>query len=230
MEAVQTDTFHQDIEQTFIQLRGKGVALPTRDYPLLNSWYEQGVPLGLILRVMKESFEKNPDIGSIRYFDPVIRKEMERLAQMRVGESRPSPPAEQPQPSNQFADHLARVNARLEELWPHLPAELATMVESLGWRLMCQKELIVSGKATNYEVLETLLTEMEAEMYEAASQCLTDQQHMLINLKLETDYSRFKKTMPKDGYNDTITQAKFKAVLEHFDLPRLSLFFMRMES
>jgi hypothetical protein len=103
------ETFGERVVNHFQCLRG---GRPGRVSPLdlqqIGQWEAQQVPLEIIFRVMDESFKRNPQIGSLRYFTNAVADAMKRHAHAYAGanlqraepESASVPAAPEPPPDS----------------------------------------------------------------------------------------------------------------------------------
>lgn len=228
-----TTTFYQDVENLYLTLRGgkPGLTIPTRDWPLMEEWEQAGATFDLVARVMRRGFERNKEIGSIRYFDRAIREELARQAATYTGSRPPAPPSSQVQaPLDDFLEKvIAFLQFRLsvmEQLLPNLPQPLAGTVESIGWRLICTIEQIKADQKADVTALDTLFTEWELELYQAGELTLTKEAKGVLFKPIAEDFSRHQKRMDPAVFAESFAQAKLKVVLEHFDIPRLSTFYL----
>ena len=56
--------YFQQIEATFVRLRGAPLLLSPEDWQLARSWFERGIPLDLVLQTLEQVFELRAERGA----------------------------------------------------------------------------------------------------------------------------------------------------------------------
>ena len=111
--------FFQAIEERLVRLRGAPLILSPSDWHLAASWWEQRIPLAVILRALDSIFERaartrRGPIQSLSYCRHVVEQEYSRHLELSVGEPAPGRAPRQGEASS--LERLRGKAARLEAI------------------------------------------------------------------------------------------------------------------
>src|SRR5262245_5879970 len=117
LEADEAQRYFRAIEAAFVRLRGAPLLLSPADWQVARRWFEEGVPLDLVVRGLEEVFARRRErgakgrISSLRYCAPAVEHAWEEVASLTAaGRTAPAEPID--------------IAARLAALAAALPAEL----------------------------------------------------------------------------------------------------------
>src|SRR5258706_1292354 len=91
--------YFDDIQDKFIELRGKALILSPLDWELMESWKDQGVPLQIVIAAIDEVFKSHAarkarrPIGSLSYCKPEVEARFAEWKESRVGANESVPGA-----------------------------------------------------------------------------------------------------------------------------------------
>jgi hypothetical protein len=224
--------YFTEIEEHFQRRRGSLLLLSTLEWALIETWREAGIPLEVVLRGIDDAFDKYEARQSKRKQRRVnglawcaqavieaAEQQREAALGMADGEAKPSPDA---------GFEAQRVAAHLRAAaGPLMQASIATEAcAALASRL---EEIAVSLEsiAPNLEELERQLTVLEEKLFAALTAAAPED--LLIKIKAEAagSLAPYRSRMTAFQLRQIEQQFVHKRLLEHYSLPRLSLFYMQ---
>ncbi len=226
--------YFTEIEEHFQRRRGSLLMLSTLDWALIESWREAAVPLAAVLRGIDAAFDKYDArktnvrvrrINGLAWCTQEVMQAVEDMKEASVGssastkDSGPAPGLE----GERIASHLRNCAkslraAPLTAIAQQIAAETATRLEELASEANAgQPEL---------EALERNLTVMEEKLF-AALQATTPEADLLaMREQAATALAPYRSRMKALQIRQIEQQFLHKRLLEHWKLPRLSLFYM----
>ena len=231
--------YFTEIEERFQQRRGSLLLLSTLDWALIETWREAGIPLEAALRGIDAAFD--------RYEARQKRARMQRInglawcaqavmqAAMEMNEaSTGSAPTQAAAHESGFeheriAAHLA---AAAEVLDAAAVAPEACRVTAARLRELAAEVLGAGGEnaaAVNLETLERSLTVLEEKLYAALT--VAAPEDLLVKLKEHAarELAPYRSRMGAVQLRQVERQFVQKLLLFHYNLPRLSLFYMSQQ-
>jgi hypothetical protein len=236
--------YFDDIEETFVRLRGKALILSPLDWQLIQQWKDDGVPLHIVISAIEEVFEKHKarksrrPIASLSYCKSEVEARFAEWKESRVGahESEPravatgSPDNSSPFPKEAVLAHLERKREELIRLGT-APAKapqgfIVGLVHVVG-KLEALRTGLQVAERIDVRLLEVGLTELERILDLAIEAVATPEQIAGARAAAEATFSPYKANMPEKVYEQQIDTALKKRLREAFGVPRLSLFHMK---
>ncbi len=226
--------YFTEIEDQFQRRRGSLLLLSTLDWALIETWREAGIPLEAVLRGIDAAFDKYDArksrarvrrINGLGYCLQEVMTAVEDMKEASVG-SQPSGKGSETAPGfeqERIAAHLAGCATELERsrLTGHA-AEVATqLTESL--RGAAEE---VKAVNPNLEDLERRLTVMEEKLFSIV--IATEAEADLVALREQSarELAPYRSRMQAVQIRQVEQQFLHKRLLEKYNLPRLSLFYM----
>src|ERR1700682_5172838 len=83
--------YFTDIEEKFVELRGKALHLSPLDWQLIQQWKDDGVPLHIVIGAIEEVFKNHEarksrrTISSLGYCKPEVEAQFAEWKESRVG-------------------------------------------------------------------------------------------------------------------------------------------------
>ena len=75
-----------DIEAAFVKRRGANMFLSSKDWQLMQSWEQQGVPLHIVIRAINEVFDKtDKKISTLAYCENAVEEAFSTWSRGQVG-------------------------------------------------------------------------------------------------------------------------------------------------
>jgi len=228
--------YFTEIEEQFRRCRGTPTLLSPLDWALIESWKEAGIPLAAVLTGIERSFQKfakRPhrfrNINGLAYCSQLVMQAAEEFSAARVeGSQRSERAAQAPFTGEETGDYLKRNAEALERTSKHclqngqqvLAEDLndcATALREISW---CQRLF------ADLEELERRLSALEEKL--TASLTRSASVDLLAEIRHEVDRALvpYRSKMTATQIESLERQFLKKSLFEHYQIPRLSLFFL----
>jgi hypothetical protein len=221
--------YFTEIEDRFQRRRGSLLLLSTLDWALIETWKDAGIPLEAVLRGIDETFDrwearpsKTRKVNSLAYCAQAVLSAVEDMKEAAVGATRTeaAPGLER----EQVAAYLRRNAAGLTSASTRLSGAAATIVCEAATSL---EQLAAAPDSLNkLEDLERRLTVMEDKLFAALIASATDDELLAVRAEADRDLAPFRRNLPASQIDQLHKQYVHKRLLERYELPRLSLFYM----
>ncbi len=226
--------YFTEIEEHFQRRRGSLLMLSTLDWALIESWREAAVPLAAVLRGIDAAFDKFDArkakvrarrINGLAWCAQEVMQAVEDMKEASVGaatvakEVGAAPGLE----GERIASHLqvcakALRDAPLTAISLQIAAETATRLEELATE--------ASAGHPELEALERNLTVMEEKLFAALTATTSEGALVTMREQAATELAPYRGRMKALQIRQIEQQFLHKRLLEHWKLPRLSLFYM----
>jgi hypothetical protein len=224
--------FFTEIEDRFQQRRGALLLLSTLDWALIETWREAGIPLEAALRGIDAAFDKyeaRQQRGRMRKINGLAwcaQAVMEAAEELREAAAGTAPAASETRESGfeqeRVAAHLEAAAAALDAATVAPEACAATAARL---RELCSEH--GEGSASpDLEALERILTVLEEKLFAALTAAAPEE--LLVGLKEHAarELAPYRSRMGAVQLRQVERQFVQKQLLVHYNLPRLSLFYM----
>jgi hypothetical protein len=208
--------YFTEIENHFQCKRDVFTLLTTLDWVLIENWKEQGIPLETVLKGIDRAFERpnaRRRIGSLAYCVKAVAQVCEEQKDMKVAKP------ELPEVSgDEVATYIEKMATAVSSLCAKFP-EFASRLDTLTGAI---RQLDVS----NLRLAEQTLSAMEEKLI-ALLKVACDEA-ILLELKREVDgdLNPFRSTMTTEQLTMLDQQMWRRKLMERFEVPRLSLFYL----
>lgn len=217
--------YFTEIEEHFQRRRGSILLLSTLDWALVDTWREAGVPLAAVLRGIDDAFDKYEarqtrarmrKINGLAWCAQAVMEAVESMKEAAVGGAAvrtEAPGLEQ----NRIAHHLRSAAARFTAAATAIPqlSEISARLEELSNQPPTNEELERHLSALEEKLFALLLTHTPTEeleqMREQAARELAPYRSRMQVLQIRQIEQQFLR----------------RRLLERYDLPRISLFYMQ---
>jgi hypothetical protein len=226
--------YFSDIEEHFCRRRGTTLIGSTLDWSVMESWKDAGVPLEAVLRGIDAAFDKydrrpskTRKINSLAYCAQQVLAAAEQMKEAAVGSVREA--RDEGLERQRVAAFLER-NAKAFELAAvpdaarKLVGEDAPKLKELAKQIGGQSNF--SLEDFSLEVLERRLTVMEEKLFAALLTSSPDDLLVEIRAQAERELAPYRSKMTGPQIDQLLKQYTNKRLLDHYKLPRLSLFYM----
>ena len=231
--------YFTEIEEQFLRRRGGGLLLTTLDWALIETWKDAGIPLEAALRGIDAAFDrydqrpsKTKKVNSLAYCSQEVLAAAEDMKEASVGVAAEPPSAKsgaaqgfEPQAIAAFllrnADLLEK--AKLQHgsgIFPHAIAQQA------GKTLRNLAQEITNKEASKLEDLERHLTVLEEKLFAALLAATPDEEIVAVRAQADRELAPYRRKMAAPQIEQLQKQYVHKRLLEKYNLPRLSLFYM----
>jgi hypothetical protein len=235
-------SYFSEIEDTFIRRRGKHLMLSPMDWALIESWKERGVPLHVALRGIEHAFDSHQSkqrkrsVKTLLYCQEEVEAQYAEWLETRVGSQEETPEEtsaenKSPFPRDVVLAHLARsldeltklhhdrVHANEDELSEALARAAALLAEV--------RDDYETAATPDARKLEASLTGID-RMLDEAIRIVAGDELQVIDTEIDAQLKPYKRHMDKAAFEQTRDNLRRKRLREHFNVPRLSLFYLSL--
>jgi hypothetical protein len=226
--------YFTEIEERFQQRRGSILLLSTLDWALIETWREAGIPLEAVLRGIDAAFDKYDSrqkrgrmrrINGLAWCAQAVMDAAVDLTEASAGTAS-APATESGFEHERVAAHLESAAAALDAAPVAAEACAATAVRL---RELAQDLRAPSTTSTDLEALERSLTVLEEKLFNAVKAAAPEE--LLVGLKEHAarELAPYRSRMGAVQIRQVTQQFEQKQLLVHYNLPRLSLFYMSQQ-
>jgi hypothetical protein len=231
--------YFTEIEERFQQRRGTLLLLSTLDWALIETWREAGIPLDAVLRGIDAAFDKyetRQKRGRMRRVNGLAwcaQAVMEAAEEMREAAAGTAAFATEPRESgfeqSRVAAHLEAAATALDAAAVASEACAATAVRLRELASEIRESAPEDAVTHDMEALERTLTVLEEKLYAALTGAVPED--MLVGLKEHAarELAPYRSRMGAVQLRQVERQFVQKQLLAHYNLPRLSLFYMSQQ-
>lgn len=239
--------YFTEIEERFQQRRGNVLLLSTLDWALIETWREAGIPLEAALRGIDAAFDKYETrqkrarmqrINGLAWCAQAVMQAAMELNEASTGSSTGSAPGSASEAGGaresgfeqeRVASHLLAAAEALDAA----PAatekckETATRLRELVAALAQPAENTKSS--VNLEGLERSLTVLEEKVFSALKAAAPEELLVRLDEHATRELAPYRSRMGAVQLRQVKRQFVQKQLLVHYNLPRLSLFYMSQQ-
>ena len=233
-------SYFSEIEDTFIRRRGKHLMLSPIDWALIESWKERGVPLHVALRGIEHSFDSydakkhKRTVKTLLYCQEEVEAQYAEWLDSRVGSHKESElkaeesPEKSPFSRDIVIDHLRRSLQSIEALSAQSQQQddLREALQRAGSLLTDIRAEYESAARPDTRKLEESLTGIDRMLDDAIRDAIPEHRLAAIGGEVESQLKPYRRQMDKMAYDQTRANLLRKRLRDHFDVPRLSLFYL----
>jgi hypothetical protein len=234
--------YFTEIEERFQQRRGAVLLLSTLDWALIETWREAGIPLEAALRGIDAAFDKYESrqkrarmqrINGLAWCAQAVMQAALELSEAAIGSANgAAADAEATRESGfeheRVAAHLTAAGDALDAatVAPEACRATAVRLRELAAEV---KGLVDEKKTVNLEELERSLTVLEEKLFAALTAAAPEE--LLVGLKEHAarELAPYRSRMGAVQLRQVEQQFVQKQLLVHYNLPRLSLFYMSQQ-
>ena len=212
--------------------------LSTLDWALIETWKDAGIPLEAALRGIDAAFDrydqrpsKSRKVNSLAYCAQEVLTAAEDMKEAAVGTERNNPVSTRVAPGLEPSGIAAFLRKNAEHLErAHLPAGGSISPEKLARESAAALRQLAgeleSGKSVRLEDVERRLTIFEEKLLAALMAATPDDELMTVRTQADRELAPYRSKMPGAQIEQLLKQYVHKRLLEKYELPRLSLFYM----
>jgi len=225
--------YFTEIEERYLQRRGGGLLLSTLDWALIETWKDAGVPLEAVLRGIDAAFDhydqrpsKTKKVNSLAYCSQEVLAAAEDMKEAAVGAS-----SEPPKERNSQGFEPEVITAFLRKNADALTSAsvpqgaISAFVRETAQTLSDLAE-DARKKPPRLEDLERRLTVLEEKFLAILLTSTPDEEVVAIRAESDRDLAPYRRKMSAPQIDQLQKQYIQKRLLEKYNLPRLSLFYM----
>ena len=231
--------YFTEIEERFQQRRGSLLLLSTLDWALIETWQEAGIPLEAALRGIDAAFDKYDQrqgrarmrrVNGLAWCAQAVIQAAEEMKEATAGSS----PTTDYAPDTGFehdrvAAHLEATADALQPatIAPDVCAATAVRLRELAAEVRTAKPGAAGG--IDLETLERTLTVIEEKLYAALTAAAPEQLLVALKEHAARELAPYRSRMGAVQLRQVEHQFVQKQLLAHYNLPRLSLFYMSQQ-
>jgi hypothetical protein len=232
--------YFTEIEEHFQKRRGGILLLSTLDWALIETWKDAGIPLEAALRGIDAAFDryeqrpsKSRKVNSLAYCAQEVLAAAEDMKEAAVGtghEGAGAPTENKPGgfDKDEIATFLRRNADRLGQA--KLPAGGNTSPETLARESAATLQELANevgaNKSVRLEDVERRLTVLEEKLLAALLAATPDDELVSVRAQADRELAPYRSKMPGAQIEQLLKQYIHKRLLEKYELPRLSLFYL----
>ncbi|HKT88995.1 MAG TPA: hypothetical protein VJQ59_11190 [Candidatus Sulfotelmatobacter sp.] len=226
--------YFTEIEEHFQRRRGGILLLSTLDWALIEIWKDAGIPLEAVLRGIDSTFEryekrpsKSRKVNGLGYCAQEVLAAAEEMKEAAVGVPSESKP-ERGFRSIEIVEFLKKSAALVDSA--KLPEgggiSVAPIARDTAKTLRDLADQVEAQPATRLEDLERHLTVLEEKLLAALLAATPDADLVAVRAQADRELAPYRSKMPGTQIEQLLKQYVHKRLLEKYELPRLSLFYM----
>jgi hypothetical protein len=232
--------YFTEIEERFQQRRGSILLLSTLDWALIESWRDAGIPLEAVLRGIDAAFDKYESrqkrgrmrrVNGLAWCAQAVMEASEELREASAGTAQPSAAtqAETGFEHERVASHLEAAATALEAsaIAHDACVTTAERLRELATEARAAKSALTAVQ--EMESFERILTVLEEKLFAALTAAAPED--LLVGLKEHAarELAPYRSRMGAVQLRQVEHQFVQKQLLVHYNLPRLSLFYMSQQ-
>ena len=228
--------YFTEIEERFQRRRGSTLLLSTLDWALIETWKDAGIPLEAALRGIDSAFDRYDErptrskkVNSLAYCAQEVLTAAEEMKEAAVGTNRSEDAASRTtgfEPAIVAA--FLRRNAALLEVakLPERSGSSPNAVARETAQTLQQLATQLETTRTRMEDLERHLTMLEEKLFSILLAAAPDEEVLSVRAQADRELAPYRSKMPAAQIEQLQKQYTYKRLLERYNLPRLSLFYI----
>jgi hypothetical protein len=231
--------YFTEIEERFQQRRGSLLLLSTLDWALIETWREAGVPLEAALRGIDAAFDKyeirqhrghKRRINGLAWCAQAVMEASQEMQEAAAGASTTTNYAGTEQSGfehERVAAHLETAAASLDAtaVAPEVCSSTAARLRELAAEVRASD----AKKPLDTEALERNLTVLEEKLFAALTTAAPEDLLVALKEHATRELAPYRSRMGAVQLRQVEHQFVQKQLLAHYNLPRLSLFYMSQQ-
>ena len=228
--------YFTEIEERYQQCRGTKTLLSPLDWALIESWKEAGLPLEAVLTGIARAFDKFKArqrkykmVNALAYCTQEVLRAAEEA---RVGETQAGTRKDAPPPfAREDLLRFLNLNAETVEIASRKAREQGQQVlaDDLASTAAALRETASQEPAellADLEDLEIRLTALEEKLTASLTRACSLDRLTAIQAQVERGLGPYRRKMSGPQIESLERQFRKRCLLEHYQIPRLSLFYM----
>jgi hypothetical protein len=231
--------YFTEIEERFQQRRGAILLLSTLDWALIETWRDAGIPIEAVLRGIDSAFDKYESrqkrgrmrkINGLAWCSQAVMEAAEELREAAAGTtSQPGAERESGFEHERVAAHLESAAAALDSAT--IAHEACTATARRLRELSAEARAAATHHPTAHEMeaFERMLTVLEEKLFAALTAAAPEDLLVALKEHAARELAPYRSRMGAVQFRQVEHQFVQKQMLVHYNLPRLSLFYMSQQ-
>ena len=225
--------YFAEIEHYFSRKRAFPTLLSTKEWFLVKSWYEDGIPLSLIERAIDKVAQRkdfNERRISLFYCKGEVMKEWKDYKKAMAGSSSSAVgEAKFEIKASQINEHIDVLIQALEDSMKNAPPEYQVLSSVFNKQINSIHTLKFANddrtiNAEEFDTIEHALTAMELAMIKKILKKLPDEIFKKILSEAKEAFSRYENIISKVAYDKTLENFVRKTLMKILAIPRFSIY------
>ena len=224
--------YFTEIEEHFQRRRGTLLLLCPLDWALMETWKDAGVPLEAVLRGIDTTFDKwdrrprkTRKVNGLAFCAQEVLASAEEMKEAAVGAAAPGREKRDSGLENSaVVDYLKRNASQLDSI--ELPAAPQALAKETAATLRTLAESLSQANGIQMEDLERRLTVAEEKLFAALLAATPDEALYQVRAEADRDLAPYRRNMTAPQIEQLQKQYIHKRLLDQYQAPRLSLFYM----
>ena len=229
--------YFTEIEEYFWKKRGAHLLVSPLDWAIMETWQKAGVPLEAALQGIDRAFESyqrsrrgaGKPLKSLAYCtDAVLEAAEERLEAAAGRAPKNGRPFGEPFSREELRGYFGRNTAQIRSAAEKVAGqqgELSRRLEEVAAGVDSAAELLNAPGALDLEDLERRLTVLDEKLQALMASHTSDEVMLRLRREVDGQLATYRRKMKAEQLALIEKQYVQKRLLEHFGLPRLSLFY-----
>jgi hypothetical protein len=244
MESFNYFNYFTEIEEYFWRKRGAHLLVSPLDWAILETWQKAGVPIETVLKGIDRAFESwarsrraagGRQLKSLAYCVDAVLDAAAEAAEAAAGtgpevrSSRTAEPFSRDDLRKYFERNAKRLRGAAEKLRTGAGARLeglAARFEETARKLEEALPLLDAPGTLDLEDLERSLSVLEQKLSAALAADADEEALLAIRREIDRSLAPYRRKMSAEQLAQLERQYTQKRLFEHFDVPRLSLFYL----
>jgi len=233
--------YFTEIEEYFWRKRGAHLLVSPLDWAIVETWQKAGIPVQAVLKGIDRAFESyqrsrraagGRQLKSLAYCVDAVLDAADEDKEAAAGtgpQPRPAAPAGEPFSREELRAYLRRNAERLGCAAQKVQAtqtELAARIESTRKKLQELLPLLDSPAALDLEDLERRVSVLEEKLTAALTAGASEDALLAIRRETDRALQPYRRKMTAEQLRQLERQYAQKRLFQHYELPRLSLFYL----
>ena len=230
--------YFTEIEDRFQKRRGAILLLSTLDWALIETWRDAGIPLEAVLRGIDAAFDKYESrqkrgrmrrVNGLAWCSQAVMEAAEELREASAGSAAKTASEETGFEHERVALHLETAASALDA--STIAHESCTTTAKRLRELATEARAAenASTVAHEMEAFERVLTLLEERLFTALQAAAPEDLIVGLREHAERELAPYRSRMSVDQLRQVKRQFEQKQLLVHYNLPRLSLFYMSQQ-
>jgi hypothetical protein len=231
--------YFTEIETYFCKKRGAHLLVSPLDWAIMDAWRKAGVPLEAVLKGIDNAFESyqrsrrgaNKPLKSLAYCTDAVLEAAAEQQEAAAGRTPKTARAAAHQSFSRdelkayFRKNSQALKRAVEKSVPQRP-EMAGRLAEIAESLEGSAILLDAPGTLDLEDLERRLTVLDDKMHAVLTTNATDDAMLRIRREVEGQLAMYRRKMKAEQLSMVEKQYVHKRLLEEFELPRLSLYYL----
>jgi hypothetical protein len=233
--------YFTEIEEEFVKRRGSHMLVSPLDWTLIETWKQRGIPLHIVLRGINSSFDgydrrlsRGRKVNSLFFCQQEVEAQFQEYIESRVGavHSATNGASQNGDGDTQFtpAAVIEFLKGQCEALWrleaKHNDQSLKETFTRTSERLSQIIEDLELTGVISPEMLEMDLMMIEEVILDGLREHAGDETLRQLRKEANDKLRRYKQSMEREVYEQTISNFVAQRLREIHQVPRLSLFYL----